>query len=90
MKTFIRLDNANCSDCLNTVSAELTDRPLVNSVELSATSGCLEVDHDNDDPQALLDVLNSSLHGFVLADNGEVVYVQSGAKLSPTCIHNCS
>lgn len=52
---------------------------------MSATAGCLEVDHDHDDPSALTDLLLQSLHGWQVADNGEIVMVTTDPELTHEC-----
>ncbi|MFP5577568.1 MAG: hypothetical protein ACLGIZ_04935 [Acidimicrobiia bacterium] len=69
------MTGANCSYCMNAVREELLARPLVHDVWQSATKGCLEVDHDHDDPGALIEILRRSLHAWEVADNGEIISV---------------
>lgn len=76
MKTVIGLANSNCSFCLNAMAERLAERPLVNAVHVNASAGCLEVDHDHDDPEALVAKIHDDLRGCVTADNGEVVMVE--------------
>lgn len=85
MRTLIRVRNANCTYCMAAVREELLARPLVHAVRMSAMAGCLEVDHDHDDPSALTDLLQQSLRGWQAADNGEVVSVTTSPELSEEC-----
>lgn len=85
MHTLIRVENANCTFCMNAVREELLARPLVHSVEMSATAGCLEVDHDHDDVSELTGLLRRSLYGWQVADNGEIVAVNTGSTVSGEC-----
>ncbi len=85
MHTLVRVENANCSYCMNAVRAELLTRPLVRHVQMSAVDGCLDVEHDHDDPAALIAVLTTSLHGWQAADNGEIVAVTTNSTLSTGC-----
>ena len=90
MRTVVHVENANCTYCMNEVREELLARPLVHAVHTSATAGCLDVEHD-DDPSALTDVLRRSLHGWQVADNGEVVSVRTMPELADHCtIHPAS
>ena len=85
MRTRVRVADANCPYCMNDVRDELLSRPLVHGVHTSAVAGCLEVDHDHDDPGALIAVLQRSLHGWQIADNGEVVMVMTHSELDDEC-----
>jgi len=40
MRTLIRVDNANCTYCMNHVRDALLARPRVNAVRSSAVAGC--------------------------------------------------
>ncbi len=57
------------------MSTRLRARPLVSQVHVDASSGCLVVDHDHDDPAALVAQIHDDLRGYELADNGERVMV---------------
>lgn len=85
MQTLVRLHNANCTYCMNAVKDELLARPRVNAVQVSAAAGCLQVDHDHDDPSALTAVLRQSLHGWEAADNGEIISVTTSSEISEHC-----
>ena len=85
MKTLIRVDNANCPDCLNEIQEALMARSLVRSVHLHAADGCIEVDHDHDAPDELVELLGTSLRGWQMADNGEVMQVPT----TPAVAHVC-
>jgi copper chaperone CopZ len=87
MRTLISVENANCSYCMNAVRDELLARPLVHHVEMSPRAGCLEVEHDHDDPSALVGLLRQSLHGWRVTDNGEVVMVMTKPGLAHVCRH---
>lgn len=86
MRTLVRVENANCTYCMNEVRTELLARPLVHDVRLSATAGCWEVMHDHDDPQALTELLQRSLHGWQVTDNGEIVEVLTNPTSSSECL----
>jgi copper chaperone CopZ len=85
MRTLIQVQNANCTYCIGAVREELLARPRVHHVEMSLTAGCLEVDHDHDDPAALVELLRQSLHGAQVADNGEVVMIMTDPELTQEC-----
>jgi hypothetical protein len=85
MRTLVHVETANCMYCMNEVRDELLARPLVHDVHTTATAGCLEVEHDDDDPSALTDVLRRSLHGWQVADNGEVVSVRTTPEVADHC-----
>ncbi len=70
----VGLANSNCSWCLNFMAARLAARPLVRSVHLDASNGCVVVEHDHD-PAALVGEIHDDLRGWVAADTGEVVMV---------------
>lgn len=86
MHTRIRVENANCTWCMNAVRDELLARPLVRHVEMSAMAGCWEVDHDHDDVSELIALLRQSLNGWQVADNGEIVAVKTGPTVSGECV----
>ncbi|HXH58165.1 hypothetical protein [Iamia sp.] len=85
MRTVIRVESANCSWCMNAVRDELLARPLVHHVQMSAMAGCWEVVHDHDDPSALVDLLQQSLHGWQVASNGEIVQVTTSPVVAGEC-----
>ncbi|MBK5223625.1 MAG: hypothetical protein JJE52_12295 [Acidimicrobiia bacterium] len=85
MHTLVRVENANCTYCLNDVRDELLSRPLVRAVTMSAVAGCIDVEHDHDDPTALTEVLSTSLHGWQVASNAEIVMVTTTAEPSDEC-----
>lgn len=70
---------------MNAVRDELLARPLVRHVRMSAMSGCLEVDHDHDDPSALTGLLQQSLRGWQVTDNGEIVQLTTNPTLTSEC-----
>lgn len=85
MQTMIRVENANCSYCMNAVKDDLLARPRVHDVQLSAVAGCLVVDHDHDDPAELVELLHQSLHGWEAASNGEIIEVTTASVISDRC-----
>lgn len=85
MRTLVRVGRANCTFCMQNVRAELLGRPRVREVNLWARRACLEVVHDHDDVAAITDLLRRSLHGWEVADNGEIVMVET----SPDPIDRC-
>jgi len=85
MRTLIRVENANCTYCMNAVRDELLARPLVHNVHMSPTPGCLEVDHDHDDTSALTGLLERSLRGWQVESNGEIVEITTNPTLSDAC-----
>lgn len=88
MKTLIRVENANCTDCLNAIHDVLMARSRVQSVHLHAADGCIEVEHHHDEPDALLDVLRTSLRGWQMADNGEIMQTPSIPAVAHVCHHS--
>ena len=85
MRTLIRVENANCTDCLNAIQDVLMARSLVRSVQLHAADGCIEVEHDHDEPDALVELLRTSLRGWQIADNGEIIQVPSVPEAAHVC-----
>lgn len=85
MKTLIRVDNANCTDCLNVIQDVLLARSLVRSVRLHTADGCIEVEHDHDEPDALVELLGRSLRGWQIADNGEIMQTPSVPAVAHVC-----
>ncbi len=85
MRTLIRVVNANCTDCLNAIEDTLMARSLVRSVRLHAADGCIEVEHDHDAPDALVELLRTSLLGWQMADNGEIMQTPSIPEVAHVC-----
>jgi len=85
MKTLIRVQNANCTDCLNAIQDTLTARPLVQTVHVHAADGCIEVEHDHDAPGELVELLGSSLRGWQMAGNGEIMQVPTNPAVAHVC-----
>lgn len=85
MQTVVELDNSNCSWCLNMMATRLVARPLVRRVHLDARAGCLVVEHDHDDPAALVAEIHHDLRGWEAADNGEAVMVDLGVHEESEC-----
>jgi hypothetical protein len=52
---------------------------------MSITAGCVEVEHDHDDPTALVGLLRESLRGWDIAGNGEIVQIGTEAELTHVC-----
>lgn len=75
MQTVIQLQNSNCGRCLDIMSNRLLARPLVRQVHVDASTGCLLVEHDHEDPGLLVAQIHDDLRGWELADNGERVMV---------------
>jgi len=71
------------------MSDRLAARPLVRSVHVNAAAGCLVVEHDHDDPAALVAEIHDDLRGWEVGDNGETVMVdldvheESECRLAP-------
>lgn len=85
MRTLIRVEHANCTHCLNAIEDALMARSLVRAVRLHAADGCIEVDHDHDDPGALVELLQKSLRGWQMAGNGEIVQTPSIPSVAHVC-----
>jgi len=85
MRTLIRVDNANCTYCMNDVRDALLARPRVNAVRSSATAGCWEIDHDHEDLAAITNLIRQSLHGWEVADNGEMIMIATTSEVRDHC-----
>lgn len=72
MLTEMHIDGANCSYCLNDTLAALRAAPGVRDVTTSSTSGCLAIEHDDLEPEALVRIVREHLHGVAMA-GAEVV-----------------
>jgi hypothetical protein len=64
---------------------QLRARPLVRHVHLNASAGCLVVDHEYDDPGALIALIQHDLRGWELAGNGEAVMVDLAVHEESQC-----
>lgn len=84
MKTYIQLENANCTQCHNRVVAALLDRPRVNAVRADFSAGCILVEHD-DDPAQLVAIVETMGRAVVLAANGERVMIAVDAHEAHEC-----
>lgn len=85
MRTLVQVGGANCTFCMQDVRAELLSRPRVQQVNLWTPESCLEVVHEHDDVTAITDFLRRSLHGWEVADNGEIVMVET----TPESVDRC-
>lgn len=85
MRTLIRVDNANCTYCMNDVREALLARPLVRDVRSSAVAGCWELEHDHDDLTAIIDLVRQSLHGWEVAGNGEIIMIATTPEVADRC-----
>ena len=75
MQTSLNIDNANCPFCVSSTRAALLANPLVHDVTANLNAGCWQINHDLPDASAVLQVMQNSLHGWVVADNGEAEMV---------------
>jgi copper chaperone CopZ len=73
MKTDLRVDGANCSLCMNDVVDQLRQIDGVRSVNSSISRGCVAIDHDDLDPETLVSIVRSSLHGVAMSSNETVM-----------------
>ena len=85
MRTLVELSNSNCPWCLNALLEELAGRERVTAVHSDASRGCLVVEHEHDDPAALLTVVRHDMRAVALADNGERVMVSVDAHEADRC-----
>ena len=85
MRTLIQLHSANCAACLNAVQDQLRSQQQIRAVHLDAAHGCIEVDHDHDDPEVIVALLQRSLRGWQMAGNGEIVQVPDTPELTHVC-----
>jgi hypothetical protein len=85
MRTFIQLHDANWPECLNAVQDRLRRHDRVQAVHLDTSHGCILVDHDHGEPEAIVDLLRRYLHGWQVAGNGEIVQVPE----TPELVHVC-
>jgi hypothetical protein len=85
MRTLIQLHNANCSECLNAIQDQLRAQQRIRAVHLDAAHGCIEVDHDHDDPEVIVEQLRRSLRGWQIAANGEIVQVPEAPEVTHVC-----
>ncbi len=86
MRTLIQLHNANCAACLNAIQDQLRSERSVGTVHLDAAHGCIEVEHDHDDPEVIVELLRRSLRGWQIAGNGEIVQVPEAPELTHVCL----
>ena len=85
MKTVVRIENTNCTYCVDDVRKALLAFPLVHTVEMSATTGCLDVEHDYEEVSAIIGLLRDSPLNWDIADNGEIVMVAATCESSGQC-----
>jgi hypothetical protein len=60
-------------------------RPLVQTVHVHAAYGCIEVEHDHDAPDELVELLGSSLRGWQMAGNGEITQISTNPEVAHVC-----
>lgn len=85
MHTVIDLGNSNCPTCLNAMVDDLRAHPQVASVHSNAAIGCLEVEHDFDDPAMIIVTIRDDLRGSVQASNGELGMFELQAHIGSRC-----
>jgi len=61
--TELRIEGANCPDCLNATLDAVRALPGVAAVTASSTAGCLVIDQTGVDESLLAAVLHDKLHG---------------------------
>jgi hypothetical protein len=83
--TIIDLGNSNCSWCLSAMAEHLRANDLVGEVRINASTGCLEADHDFDDPASVIATITQNLRGSVQASNGESVLVALHPHVASEC-----
>lgn len=81
----MRVENANCEYCMNAVRKELLARPMVHDVRMHVAQGCWEVEHDYDDLSAITELLRTSLRGWVVESNGEIMMVATTPEIADRC-----
>lgn len=85
MRTLIRVDSANCVSCMNDARDALLARPLVQAVRSTVTAGCWEIEHDHDDLGEITSLIRGTLHGWEVADNGEIVMIATTLEVRDRC-----
>jgi copper chaperone CopZ len=68
MLTKLRIDDANCSFCLNDIIDRLREVDGINSVDSSIAEGCLAIDHELTESD-LVAWIGGSLHSIAMASN---------------------
>lgn len=71
MHTSVKIDNSNCTFCVNATRTALLADPLVHEVLVDANAGRWEISHDVRDERAVLSVLQNSVHGWGVDVKGE-------------------
>jgi copper chaperone CopZ len=66
--TELRIEDANCSLCLNDIIDRLRAADGINSVDSSIAEGCLAVDHELTESD-LIAWIGDSLHNVAMASN---------------------
>lgn len=87
MKTEVYLQGANCPVCFNTVQQLLLDDPRVETVHMSFSTHCLEVEHAGMPNDELVRLLRQNLHGTEVAGNAETVMVEVAARIGEWHCH---
>ena len=72
MLTFLNVEDTNCAFCQRAGRAALLADPLVHSVTIDANAKCWNVVHDFPDENGVFSVLQKSMYGWDVAENGEV------------------
>ncbi|MGE0308354.1 MAG: hypothetical protein AB7N61_19105 [Acidimicrobiia bacterium] len=70
---------------MNDVRNALLARPLVHDLWSSAVAGCWEIEHDHDDVAAMTELMRQSLHGWKVADNGEIIMMATNPTITDRC-----
>ena len=85
MKTSVRIENTNCTYCVDDARRVLLESPLVQIVEMNAATGCLDVEHGFEGVSAITGLLRDAALNWEVADNGEIVMIASTCESSGRC-----
>jgi len=71
----VRIEGANCPQCLEATKSRLRAEDGVTAVSSSMSGTCLKIEHHGLARQRLSGILQDQLHGWDVALNGEIVIV---------------
>lgn len=88
MHTELRIDGANCPDCLNATLDALRSVPGVDHVATQSSAGCVAIEHQDVGVEVLLDETRAHLRGIDQAGAELVMVSVEPVVVNLACPHH--